>query len=75
MAEGGNSSTLPVGTSMIDRLHDQREKNLRQMRSPASIALAICSIAAVVLASAFYDHPIMKAPQLVAALKHHITAQ
>jgi hypothetical protein len=59
---------------MMDLLHDQREKNLRQMRSPASIALAICAIAAVVLASAFYDHPLMKAPHMVASLRHHITA-
>jgi hypothetical protein len=46
------------------------------MRSPASIALAVCSIAAVILASVFYDHPIMKQqPQMFASLRQHLTAQ
>jgi hypothetical protein len=59
---------------MID-LHHQRQENLRAMRSPASIALAICSIAAVILASIFHDHPVMKQPQIFASLRQHITAQ
>jgi len=54
---------------------EQREKNLRAIRSPGSIALFVFSITAVVLATVFYDHPIMKAPQLVASLRQHITAQ
>jgi hypothetical protein len=46
------------------------------MRSPASIALAICSIAAVILVSVFYDHPEMKQqPQIFASLRQHISAQ
>jgi hypothetical protein len=60
---------------MID-LHHKRQENLRAMRSPASIALAVCSIAAVILASVFYDHPIMKQqPQMFASLRQHLTAQ
>jgi hypothetical protein len=52
---------------MID-LHYKRQENLRAMRSPGSIGLAICSIAAVILASIFYDHPIMKQqPQICAS--------
>jgi hypothetical protein len=54
-------------------LNHQREENLRAMRSPASIALAVCSIAAVVLASVFYDHPVMKAPQMSASLRQLVT--
>ena len=56
-------------------LHHQRKVNLRAMRSPASIALAVCSVAAVILASVFYDHPIMKAPHLIASLRQQITTQ
>jgi hypothetical protein len=59
---------------MLD-MHDQRKANLRTMRSTASIALAACSIAAVVLVSVFYDHPVMKAPHLIASLRPQITTQ
>jgi hypothetical protein len=59
---------------MIDLLHHQREQNLRAMRSPASIALAVCTIAAVISACVFYDHPVMKQPQIFASLRQHITA-
>jgi len=56
-------------------LHHQREENLKAMRSPTSIALAVCSIAAVVLACVFYDHPLMKQPQIFASLRQHVSAQ
>jgi ABC-type molybdate transport system permease subunit len=59
---------------MID-LHLQREENLKAMRSPASIALAVFSIAAVILACVFYDHPLMKQPQVFASLRQHISTQ
>jgi hypothetical protein len=59
----------------MSNLNHQREENLRAIRSPASIALGVCAIAAVVLASVFYDHPLMKAPHIMASLRHHITAQ
>jgi hypothetical protein len=60
---------------MID-LHHKRQENLRAMRSPASIALATCSIAAAILVSIFHDHPVMKQqPQIFASLRQHITAQ
>lgn len=55
-------------------LRHQREENLRAMRSPASIALGVGSIAVVVLACVFYDHPLMKQPQIFASLRHHVTA-
>ena len=54
---------------------ERREKNLRAMRSPGSIALFVFSITAVVLATLFYDHPIMKAAHLVASLRQLSTAQ
>jgi Flp pilus assembly protein TadB len=73
-AEDGRTRVFTVSTSMTDQ-HQRRQQNLRAMRSPASIALFVFSIAAVVLATIFYDHPIMKAPQLVASLRQHITAQ
>ena len=60
--------------SMIDLRH-QREQNLRAMRSPASIALAVCSITAVILASVFYDHPVMKQPQIFASFRQYIATQ
>jgi hypothetical protein len=48
-------------------LHQKREENLRAMRSPASITLALCAIAAVILVSVFPDHPVMKQqPQIFA---------
>jgi hypothetical protein len=53
----------------------QREENLRAMRSPASIALAIAALGAVTLVSVFHDHPWMKSPQIVASLRHYVTAQ
>jgi hypothetical protein len=60
---------------MID-LHHKRQENLRAMRSPTSIALAICSIAAVILVSVFHDHPVMKKqPQIFTSLRQHISAQ
>jgi hypothetical protein len=60
---------------MID-LHYKRQENLQAMRSPASIALAICSIAAVILVSFFHDHPVMKQqPQIFASLRQYISTQ
>jgi hypothetical protein len=60
----------------MNELHHARQENLRAMRSPASIALAICSIAAVILVSVFHDHPVMKQqPQIFASLRQQINAQ
>jgi hypothetical protein len=59
---------------MIEDLHKQREKNLRAMRSPASIALAFFSIAIVALICIFHDHPLMQQPQIVASLIQRINA-
>jgi hypothetical protein len=60
----------------MNELHHTRQENLRAMRSPASIALAICSIAAVILVSVFHDHPVMKQqPQIFASLRQQINAQ
>jgi hypothetical protein len=54
---------------------EQREENLRQMRSPGSIALGVFALLTVLLACIFYDHPLMKSPHIVASLRHHITAR
>jgi hypothetical protein len=60
----------------MNDLHSKRQENLRAMRSPASIALAICSMAAVILVSVFHDHPVMKQqPQIFASLRQHISPQ
>jgi hypothetical protein len=64
-----------ISASMTGQLHTQRQLNLRAMRSPPSIALGVFSIIAVLLASIFYDHPIMKAPPVFASLRQHIAAQ
>jgi hypothetical protein len=59
---------------MTEDLHKKREENLRAMRSPASIALAFLSIAAVTLICIFHDHPLMKQPQIVASLMQRLNA-
>jgi hypothetical protein len=59
---------------MTDHLDDRREENLRAMRSPSSLLLAVLSIGAVILASVFYDHPLMKQPQIMASLRQYVSA-
>ncbi len=54
--------------------HDpRRDENMRLMRSPASVILLAASLATVALASVFYDHPLMKEPQVFASFRQQIT--
>jgi len=58
----------------VSKHSKQRQENLRAMRSPASIALAIVALGTVMLATVFHDHPLMKSPQIIASLRHYVTA-
>jgi hypothetical protein len=50
-------------------LRRRREENLRAMRSPASLLLAGASLAAVLVATVFYDRPITDNPVLISYLR------
>jgi hypothetical protein len=46
----------------------RRQRNFEAMRSPASIALGVGTIALVMLVCTFYDHPTMQTPQILSSL-------
>ena len=55
-------------------LHQRREENLRAMRSPASIALAVVAIGLMIVATVFHDHAIIDNPVLFTYLREAVNA-
>jgi hypothetical protein len=49
--------------------HQRREENLRAMRGPASFLLAGAVLAAMILATVFYDRPITDNPMVFSYLR------
>ena len=50
-------------------LNRRREGNLRAIRSPASILLAVVAAAAMIVATVFYDRPITDNPVVLSYLR------
>ena len=51
-----------------DALAQRRLANFSAMKSRASIVLGLTAIALVVLVCVFYDHPVMKTPDILTSL-------
>lgn len=56
------------------RLAERRRANSVAMRSPGSVFLGISVIVLLALASVFYDHPSMRAPQMLTSLHRYVIA-
>lgn len=56
---------MAVDTALAKR----REKNLKAMKSPASIALAVIGAVALICATVFYDRPLTNDNQLLSYLR------
>ena len=50
-------------------LEKRREENLKAMKSPASIALAVVGAVALICATVFYDRPLTNDNQLFSYLR------
>lgn len=63
-----------LATMNRQNVSERRAENLKAMRSPGSFALACGALLAVLVAFAFYDHPIADDPVLLTHLRGSLSA-
>ena len=69
----GGTLVLPENDKMVDKMKtvmdEQREENLREMKSPASLALLGVSFVLLLLAFVFYDRPLVDDNRILSYLR------